>query len=136
MKEQKYGVLIFPDNDEFLKFMEELQKQYNGDVNMENNIYHRTSNQLKEHLQNHGFSVDSVSRVFISDQTYYHIEFNLSLEDWRNSKTGYQEISKLLKIKYVGLVDFHEYDNMIHEIILVSESELNAKYLKNGNLVF
>ena len=100
------------------------------------NIYHRTSKQLETYLKDNGFLVDDVSRVSVEDLSFYHVEFNLSDEEWEYEKTNDLHIMKLLGIKNVGLVDFHKQDGMIHKVTLVSEKELNAKYLKNGNLVF
>ena len=100
------------------------------------NIYHRTSRQLKEHLKMNGFCVDSVSRVHIGRTEYYHVEFNMTEDDFHNKKNGDNQIKKLLDIKGVGLADFFKHDDKIHEVILVDEKELNDKYLKNGNLHF
>ena len=100
------------------------------------NIYHRTSRQLKEHLKMNGFCVDSVSRVHIGRTEYYHVEFNMTEDDFHNKKNGDYQIRKLLDIKGVGLADFFKHDNKIHEVVLVDEKELNDKYLKNGNLHF
>lgn len=100
------------------------------------NIYHRTSQQFKEHLKMNGFCVNSVSRVHIGEKNYYHVEFNMTEDDFHNKKNGDYQIRELLDIKGVGLVDFFKYDNKIHEVVLVDEKELNDKYLKNGNLHF
>lgn len=100
------------------------------------NIYHRTSKQLENHLKNNGFLVDTVSRSTVGDLRFYHVEFNLSDDEWEYEKTNYLKINELLGIRNVGLVDFHRQGGMIHEVILVSEQELNDKYLKDGNLVF
>ncbi len=101
-----------------------------------NNIYHRTSQQFKEHLKMNGFCVNSVSRVHIGEKKYYHVEFNMTEDDFHNKKNGDYQIRKLLDIKGAGLVDFFQHDNKIHEVVLVDEKELNDKYLKNGNLHF
>lgn len=58
------------------------------------------------------------------------------IDEWEYEKTNGLRMSKLLGIRNVGLVDFHKQGGMVHEVILVSEQELNDKYLKNGNLVF
>lgn len=100
------------------------------------NIYHRTSKQLENHLKNNGFLVDSVSRSSVGDLSFYNVEFNLSDDEWEYEKTNDLKMSKLLGIRNVGLVDFHKQGGMVHEVILVSEQELNNKYLKNGDLVF
>ena len=100
------------------------------------NIYHRTSRQLEEHLKMNGFCVDSVSRVHIGRTEYYHVEFNMTEDDFHNKKNGDRQIRKLLDIKGVGLADFFKHNNKIHEVVLVDEKELNDKYLKNGNLHF
>lgn len=100
------------------------------------NIYYRTSRQLKEHLKMNGFCVDTVSRVHIGRTEYYHVEFNMTEDDFHNKKNGDYQIRKLLDIKGVGLADFFKHDNKIHEVVLVDEKELNDKYLKNGNLHF
>ena len=100
------------------------------------NIYHRTSKQLKNHLKNNGFLVDTVSRSSVGDLSFYHVEFNLSDDEWEYEKTNDLNIRKLLGIRNVGLVDFHKQGRMVHEVILVSEQELNDKYLKDGDLVF
>ena len=100
------------------------------------NIYHRTSRQLEEHLKMNGFCVDSVSRVHIGRTEYYHVEFNMTEDDFHNKKNGDYQIRKLLDIKGVGLADFFRHGNKIHEVVLVDEKELNDKYLKNGNLNF
>ena len=100
------------------------------------NIYHRTSKQLKNHLKNNGFLVDTVSRSSVGDLSFYHVEFNLSDDEWEFEKTNDLRMSELLGIRNVGLVDFHKQGRMVHEVILVSEQELNDKYLKDGNLVF
>ena len=100
------------------------------------NIYHRTSKQLENHLKDNGFLVDSVSRSSVGDLSFYHVEFNLSDDEWEYEKTNDLRMSELLGIRNVGLVDFYEQGGMVHEVILVSEQELNNKYLKNGNLVF
>ena len=100
------------------------------------NFYHRTSRQLESHLKDNGFLVDYVSRVNVGDLSFYHVEFNLSDDEWEYEKTNDVKIKKLLGIKTVGLVDFHKQDGMIHKIVLVSEKELNDKYLKDGNLIF
>lgn len=100
------------------------------------NIYHRTSRQLKEHLKMNGFCVDSVSRVHIGRTKYYHVEFNMTEDDFHNKKNGDYQIRKLLDIKGVGLADFFKHDGKIHEVVLVDEKELNDKYLKDGNLHF
>lgn len=100
------------------------------------NIYHRTSKQLENHLKGNGFLVDTVSRSSVGDLSFYHVEFNLSDDEWEYEKTNDLKIRKLLGIRNVGLVDFHKQDGMVHEVILVSEKELNDKYLKDGNLVF
>ena len=100
------------------------------------NIYHRTSRQLENHLKDNGFLVDTVSRSCVGDLSFYHVEFNLSYDEWEYEKTNDLQIRKLLGIRNVGLVDFHKRDEMIHEVILVSEKELNDKYLQDGNLVF
>ena len=100
------------------------------------NIYHRTSKQLENHLKDNGFLVDTVSRSSVGDLSFYHVEFNLSNDEWEYEKTNDYRIRKLLGIENVGLVDFHKQGGMVHEVILVSEKELNDKYLKNGNLRF
>lgn len=100
------------------------------------NIYHRTSKQLEKHLKDNGFLVDTVSRSSVGDLNFYHVEFNLSNDKWEFEKTNDLQMSKLLGIRNVGLVDFHKQNEMIHEVILVSEKELNDKYLKDGNLIF
>lgn len=100
------------------------------------NIYHRTSKQLENHLKDNGFLVDTVSRSSVGDLSFYHVEFNLSDDEWEYEKTNDLKIRELLKIKNVGLVDFYKQGGMVHEVILVSEQELNDKYLKDGNLVF
>ena len=100
------------------------------------NFYYRTSRQLENHLKDNGFLVDTVSRSSVGDLSFYHVEFNLSDDEWEYEKTNDFQIRKLLKIRNVGLVDFHKRDEMIHEVLLVSEKELNDKYLKDGNLVF
>ena len=100
------------------------------------NIYHRTSKQLENHLKDNGFLVDTVSRSSVGDLSFYHVEFNLSYDEWEYEKTNDYQMKKLLKIRNVGLVDYHKQDGMVHEVILVSEKELNDKYLKDGNLVF
>lgn len=100
------------------------------------NVYHRTARQLENYLKDNGFLVDTVSRSSVGDLSFYNVEFNLSNGEWKYEKTSDVLIRKLLGIKKVGLVCFHNYDDMIHEVILVSEKELNDKYLKEGNLVF
>lgn len=100
------------------------------------NIYHRTSKQLENHLKDNGFLVDTVSKSSVGDLSFYHVEFNLSDDEWEYEKTNDLNIRKLLGIRNVGLVDFHKQGGMVHEVILVSEQELNDKYLKDGNLVF
>ena len=100
------------------------------------NIYHRTSKQLENHLKDNGFLVDTVSRSSVGDLIFYHVEFNLSDDEWEYEKTTDFKIRELLGIRNVGLVDFYEQGGMVHEVILVSEQELNDKYLKDGNLVF
>jgi len=100
------------------------------------NIYHRTSKQLENHLKDNGFLVDTVSRSSVGDLSFYHVEFNLSDDEWEYEKTNDLKIRELLGIRNVGLVDFHKQDGMVHEVILVSVKELNDKYLKDGNLVF
>ena len=100
------------------------------------NIYHRTSKQLENHLKDNGFLVDTVSRSSVGDLSFYHVEFNLSDDEWEYEKTNDLQMRKLLGIRNVGLVDFHKQDGMIHEVILVSVKELDDKYLKDGNLVF
>jgi len=100
------------------------------------NIYHRTSRQLEKHLKDNGFPVDTVSRSSVGDLSFYHVEFNLSDDEWDYEKTNDLLMRKLLGIRNVGLVDFHKQGGMIHEVILVSVKELNDKYLKDGNLVF
>ena len=100
------------------------------------NIYHRTSKQLENHLKDNGFPVDAVSRSSVGDLSFYHVEFNLSDDEWEYEKTNDLRIRKLLGIRNVGLVDFHKQDGMVHEVILVSVKELNDKYLQDGNLVF
>ena len=100
------------------------------------NIYHRTSRQLKEYLRDNGFPVDDVSRSIVGDLSFYNLKFNLSDDEWKYEKTSNLAMSKLLGIKRVGLVDFHKENGMVHEVILIGEKELNDKYLKDGNLVF
>ena len=100
------------------------------------NIYHRTSKQLENHLKDNGFLVDSVSKSSVGDLSFYHVEFNLSDDEWEYEKTNDLRMSELLGIRNVGLVDFYEQDGMVHEVILVSEQELNDKYLKDEDLVF
>lgn len=100
------------------------------------NIYHRTSKQLENHLKDNGFLVDSVSMSSVGDLSFYHVEFNLSDDEWEYEKTNDLKIGKLLGIRNVGLVDFHKQGGMVHEVILISKQELNDKYLKEGNLVF
>ena len=100
------------------------------------NIYHRTSKQLENHLKDNGFLVDTVSRSSVGDLSFYHVEFNLSDDEWEYEKTNDLKIRELLGIRNVGLVDFHKQGGMVHEVILVSVKELNDKYLKDGNLVF
>lgn len=100
------------------------------------NIYYRTSRQLKEYLKDNGFPVDTVSRSSVGDLSFYNVEFNLSDDEWEYEKTNDLKIRELLGIRNVGLVDFHKQGGMVHEVILVSEKELNDKYLKNGNLRF
>lgn len=80
--------------------------------------------------------VDTVFRSSVGGLSFYHVEFNLSDDEWEYEKTSYSKIRKLLGIKNVGLVDFYEQGGIVHEVILVSEQELNDKYLKDGNLVF
>ena len=101
-----------------------------------NNIYHRTSKQLKEYLKDNGFLISSVSRSSVGDLSFYHVEYNLSDDEWDYKKTNAYQMKKLLGIRNVGLVDFHKQNGMVHGVILVSEEELNCKYLKGGNLVF
>ena len=101
-----------------------------------NNIYHRTSKQLKEYLKDNGFLISSVSRSSVGDLSFYHVEYNLSDDEWDYKKTNAYQMKKLLGIRNVGLVDFHKQNGMVHGVILVSEEELNGKYLKGGNLVF
>ena len=100
------------------------------------NIYHRTSKQLENHLKDNGFLVDTVSRSSVGDLSFYHVEFNLSDDEWDYEKTNDLKIRELLGIRNVGLVDFHKQGGMVHEVILVSVKELNDKFLKDGNLVF
>ena len=100
------------------------------------NIYHRILRQLENHLKDNGFLVDDVSRSSVGDLSFYHVQFNLSDDEWEYEKTNPFKIRNLLGIKNVGLVDFHKQGGMVHEVILVSEQELNDKYLKDGNLVF
>ena len=100
------------------------------------NIYHRTLKQLENHLKDNGFLVDTVSRSNVGDLSFYHVVFNLSDDEWEDEKTNDFKIRELLGIRNVGLVDFYQQDRMVHEVILVSEQELNDKYLKDGNLVF
>ena len=100
------------------------------------NIYHRTSRQLKEHLKMNGFCVDTVSRVHIGKTEYYHVEFNMTEDDFHNKKNSDYQIRKLLDIKGIGLADFFKHDGKIHKVVLIDEKELNDKYLKNGNLHF
>ena len=100
------------------------------------NIYHRTSKQLENHLKDNDFLVDAVSRSSVGDLSFYRVEFNLSDDEWEYETTSNFKIRKLLGIRNVGLVDFHKQGGMVHEVILVSEQELNDKYLKDGNLVF
>ena len=100
------------------------------------NIYHRTSRQLENHLKTNGFLVDTVSRSSVGDLSFYNVEFNLSDDEWEYEKTSNLKIKELLGIRNVGLVDFHKQGGMVHELILVSEKELNDKYLQDGNLVF
>ena len=100
------------------------------------NIYHRTSKQLENHLKDNGFLVDNVSRSSVGDLSFYHVEFNLSDDEWEYEKTNDLRMRELLGIRNVGLVDFHKQGGIVHEVILVSEQELNNKYLKNGNLMF
>ena len=100
------------------------------------NISHRALKQLENHLKNNGFLVDTVSRSSVGDLSFYHVEFNLSDDEWEYEKTSHSKIRKLLGIRNVGLVDFYEQGGMVHEVILISEQELNDKYLKDGNLVF
>lgn len=100
------------------------------------NIYHRTSRQLEEHLEDNGFPVDSVSRSSVGKVEYYNVQFNLSDDEWSYEKTSTSKIGELLGIKGVGLVDFHKENGMVHEVTLIDEKELNKKYLKDGNLVF
>ena len=52
------------------------------------NIYHRTSKQLENHLKDNGFLVDNVSRSSVGDLSFYHIEFNLSDDEWDYKKTN------------------------------------------------
>ena len=80
--------------------------------------------------------VDTVSRSNVGDLSFYHVVFNLSDDEWEDEKTNDFKIRELLGIRNVGLVDFYQQDKMVHEVILVSEQELNDKYLKDGNLVF
>ena len=100
------------------------------------NIYYRTCRQLKEHLLECGFIVSSVSRSNVGDVHYYHVEINLSDDEWEYEKTNDLLMGKALGINGVGLVDFHEVNGKIHEVILIDEKELNEKYLVDGNLVF
>lgn len=100
------------------------------------NFYLRTSKQLENYLKDNGFLVDTVSRSSVGDLSFYHVEFNLSDDEWEYEKTNDLQMRKLLGIRNVGLVDFHKQDGMIHEVILVSVKELDDKYLKGGNLVF
>ena len=100
------------------------------------NFYLRTSKQLENYLKDNGFLVDTVSRSSVGDLSFYHVEFNLSDDEWEYEKTNDLQMRKLLGIRNVGLVDFHKQDGMIHEVILVSVKELDDKYLKDGNLVF
>ena len=91
---------------------------------------------MENHLKDNGFLVDTVSRSSVGDLSFYHVEFNLSYDEWEYEKTNDYQMKKLLKIRNVGLVDYHKQDGMVLEVILVSEKELNDKYLKDGNLVF
>ena len=106
------------------------------DFRLYDNIYLRTCRQLKKHLNDGGFPVESVSRCYIGNKEYYNLEFNLKEDDWDYDKTKHWGIASFLDIKSVGLVDFHKHDGMIHQVLLVDEKELNDKYLKDGNLVF
>lgn len=100
------------------------------------NIYHRTSRQLKEYLIRNDFPVDTVSRSSVGDKEYYNIEFNVPNDEWRYDKTSDCKMAELLDIKGIGLVDYYEHDGIIHEVHLIDEKELNDKYLIDGNLEF
>ena len=100
------------------------------------NVYYRPSRQLENHLKTNGFLVDAVSRSSVGDLSFYNVEFNLSDDEWEYEKTNHNRIRKLLGIKNVGLVDFHNQGGMVHKVILIDEDELNDKYLKDGNLIF
>ena len=102
----------------------------------EYNIYYRLSGQLREHLIKNGFCVDEVSRVNVGEKEYYALDFNLKKDEWSHRKTNHTLIAKLLKVKNVGLVDFFNHDDMIHEVILIDEDELNDKYVVDDNFDF
>lgn len=99
------------------------------------NIYHRTCKQLEEYLTKNGFQVSYVSRSSIGSKYFYNVESNIPESEYSHTQHD-SAMKKLLGIKNTGLVDFYKHDNMIHQVVLIDEKELNAKYLKQGNLVF
>ena len=60
------------------------------------NFYHRTSKQLENYLKDNGFLVDTVSRSSVGDLSFYHVEFNLSDDEWEYEKTNDLQMRKLL----------------------------------------
>lgn len=108
----------------------------------EDNIFHRTCNQLHDFLVENGIRVDSVSRCHIGAKNFYHLEFNIPDGDYTlevSEKIG--GIDSLLNIVNLGLADFYQYrksgqGTMIHEVVLIDEDELNKKYLRDGDLIF
>lgn len=100
------------------------------------NVYHRTCKQLEDYLTKNGFQVSNVSRNSIGSKEFYHVESNIPESEYSHTKTSHTGMMKLLGIKNIGIIDFYKRDNMIHQVVLIDEDELNAKYLKRGNLVF
>lgn len=134
--EEKYLEQIQEEMSEKTLGMRFEQALSRSPVELEFNIYHRTSKQLKEHLRKHDFPVEYVSRSEVGNKSYYNVEFNVKEDEWDFEKTNSNAICSLLDIENVGLVDFFRKDDIIHEVILIDEDELNGKYLKNGNLRF
>lgn len=102
----------------------------------EENIYHRTSRQLQEHLNENGFPADCVSRSHVGNISYFNVEFNINNDEWSYDNTSDFKIRQLLDIEGVGLVDFYKHDDIVHEVILIDEKELKDKYLFDGNFDF
>ena len=101
------------------------------------NMYWRRSEQLKNYLLEKEIPVDKVARCNVGFKSFYHIEFNISDEDYTlEIGDKIMSMGDILGVVGIGLVDFDEFKGRVHEVFIVDEDELHNKYLVGEDLIF